>query len=170
VSAPRLTDQLCLRCGLCCNGVIFGDVELQPGDDPARLTALGVPLKSRGKKTKFPQPCACLDGLRCRIYADRPRRCRTFDCRLLQRAGAGEVRIVDALKIIRATRRHADQVRRLLRQLGEQDEPLSLSKRYQRVMKQPMDLSLGDEVPRRRGRLLLAVHELTSCLGRDFLT
>lgn len=165
-----LTDQLCLQCGLCCNGVIFGDVELQPGDDPARLAALGVPLSRRGHKTKFPQPCPCLEGLRCRIYADRPVRCRTFDCRLLQRTAAGEMRVADACLIIRTTRYHAERVRQLLKKLGEDNAQLSLSKRYQRVMRQPMDLSAGDEIPQLRGQLLLAVHELTSALGRDFLT
>jgi hypothetical protein len=28
--------QLCLTCGLCCNGVIFANVGLRPGDDAAR--------------------------------------------------------------------------------------------------------------------------------------
>jgi hypothetical protein len=145
-------------------------VELQPGDEAGPLAALGVPLSKRGKRTKFPQPCACLDGLRCRIYSERPLRCRTFDCRLLQQAAAGQVRVGDARKIIRETRRHAAQVGRLLRLLGEKHEQLSLSKRYGRVMKQPMDLSAGEKAPRLRGQLLLAVHELTNALGRDFLT
>ena len=33
-------DELCPSCGLCCNGVIFGDVELQAKDDAKHLAAL----------------------------------------------------------------------------------------------------------------------------------
>src|SRR5437868_1476023 len=92
------SSALCLECGLCCNGVIFADVRLQRGDDPGRLRALGLPIAtphapssaSPLRKTggvpapRFAQPCAALDGCRCRIYADRPAYCRQFDCLLLK--------------------------------------------------------------------------------------
>ena len=32
------------------------------------------------------QPCAALQGRRCGIYVHRARRCRTFECQLLQDA------------------------------------------------------------------------------------
>ena len=53
-------DQLCPNCGLCCNGVLFADVELQPGDDAGRLAALGMALKKKGGQRAFVQPCRCL--------------------------------------------------------------------------------------------------------------
>jgi hypothetical protein len=161
---------LCPHCALCCNGVIFGDVELQSDDDADRLRELGVPLVRRGQKLKFNQPCACLEGKLCRIYNDRPARCRAFDCRLLQRVRDGKVRVADARRIIQETLRHAATVRQLVHKLGQGDESLSLSKRYRHVMQQPIDLSAGEEIPRLRGQLMLAVHELTQLLERDFLT
>src|ERR1044072_8585151 len=91
IPSVDLVNTLCRACALCCNGVLFADVRLQAGDDVARLTELGVPLKRRGAVARFSQPCACLDGKLCRIYADRPARCRTFECRLLKRALAGDV-------------------------------------------------------------------------------
>lgn len=163
-------EQLCRHCALCCNGVIFADVELQECDDASRLRALGLPLERDGRKIKFRQPCAGLDGRLCRLYDERPKRCRTFDCRLLQNVIAGKVRITDARSIINETLKHAGTIRRLLRRLGQRDETLPLSIRYRMAMQEPLDLSAGPEQERLRGRLMLAVYELTQRLEKDFLT
>src|ERR1051326_5270772 len=85
-------EDICLACGLCCDGVIFAEVRLQPGDDPAPFMALagssaGVgrlakewapPSGARSgfaggqKRTKVSQPCVAFDGCKCRIYGQRP--------------------------------------------------------------------------------------------------
>lgn len=162
-------SRLCPNCALCCNGVLFADVRLRRGDDAKRLEQLGVPLRRRGEAVRFQQPCSCLEGNRCRIYADRPERCRTFECRLLQRAQRGEVSEAAALKKIQAARRQADTVRRILRKLGDTDEGVPLSRRYQRMMRQPIDLSADERLVNLRGELMLAVAALAAVLERDFL-
>jgi len=161
-------EQLCPQCGLCCNGVLFADVELQKGDDAGRLVELGMALKKKGMKRAFVQPCRCFDGKLCRIYEDRPRRCRTFECGLLKRVQAGEMEAKPALRKIADARQLADKVRRLLRQLGQGDEQLALTKRYAQVMSQPIDLSQEDQ-PELRSQLMLAVNDLMQILQRDFL-
>src|SRR5437879_4693777 len=45
---------LCLECGLCCNGVIFADVRLQAGEDATALRNLGLSVS----RNKFSQPCS----------------------------------------------------------------------------------------------------------------
>src|SRR6266581_3782971 len=88
------TGQLCLSCGLCCNGVIFADVKLQPSDDASRLRALGLRISTPHSKFRTPtfdQPCAALGGCRCRIYAERPRYCREFECVLFKSVKAGRL-------------------------------------------------------------------------------
>lgn len=160
---------LCPQCALCCNGVIFGDVRLQAGDDAERLRELGVPLRQRGTVDRFAQPCACLQGALCTIYPDRPRRCRTFECRLLQRHQQGEVTARTALQAIARARRHADKIRRLLRQLGNTDEAKPLARRYAQVMRQPVDLAAGPRQGDLQGVLMRAVAELAEVLERDFL-
>ena len=167
--SPSLVAALCPQCALCCNGVLFADVRLQQGDDAVRLAELGVPLKKRGAITRFIQPCSCLEGKLCRIYEDRPSRCRTFECRLLQRTQADEVTERAALKTIQATRRRAENVRRILRELGDTDETIPLSRRYQRMMRAPIDLSANERLGDLRGELMMAVAELVGALERDFL-
>ena len=73
------TEDLCLSCGLCCDGSLFWAVPTERGESvPAPLDADG----------RLRQPCACFNGT-CTIYASRPAACRTFDCRVLQTVQAG---------------------------------------------------------------------------------
>jgi uncharacterized protein len=162
-------DQLCPNCGLCCNGVLFADVELRKGDDPGRLAELGLALGMKGSKLAFAQPCTCFDGKLCTIYADRPKRCRTFECGLLKRVQEGELDADAALKTIAQTKRQVEKVRVLLRQLGQKNERLAMTRRYAEAMSAPIDLSDHETDSERRGELMLAVDELMRELQRDFL-
>jgi hypothetical protein len=162
-------DQLCPNCGLCCNGVLFADVELQQDDDAGRLIDLGMALKKKGMKRAFVQPCRFFDGKLCRIYADRPGRCAAFECGLLKRVQSGEMSAPAALKRIAAAKTLAEKVRRQLRRLGDQDEQLALTKRYSRMMSRSIDLSAGEDAGEARGELMLAVNDLMHVLQREFL-
>jgi hypothetical protein len=173
MSAVKPTDavsQLCPNCGLCCNGVLFADVELRAGDDAKRLKRLGLTLTKKGQgKLAFAQPCACFDGKFCGIYTDRPKRCRTFECGLLKRVQADKLETDAALKTISRTKRQVEKVRGLLCQLGQKDEQLAMTKRYAQAMSAPIDLSDHESHTERRGELMLAVDELMQQLQRDFL-
>jgi uncharacterized protein len=161
--------QLCPKCGLCCNGVLFADVRLQKGDHARRLTGLGLPLKKKAGHSAFPQPCAGFDGILCRIYADRPQHCRAFECGLLKRVQAGTMGVNAALRKIAGAQRLAEKVRRWLRRLGDEDERLALTRRYVRVMREPVDLSGPEDAVKGRGGLMLAVNDMMHLLQDDFL-
>src|SRR6266702_3789556 len=103
LTAPD-SNSLCLECGLCCNGVIFADVQLRPQDDPARLRALGLAFaqKSKSGVEKFKQPCTAFAGCKCNVYSDRPTYCREFECLLLKGVKAGQTRPAEAIRTIRS--------------------------------------------------------------------
>ena len=163
-------DRLCPNCGLCCDSTLFADVELRAGDDAKRLAKLGLSLGKKGQeKLAFAQPCACFDGKLCRIYDDRPKRCRTFECGLLKKVEADEMTANAALKKIAEAKFLAGKVRALLRSLGEKNERLALTKRYTQAMSAPVDLSALEGDSELRGELMLAVNELMRTLQRDFL-
>jgi Fe-S-cluster containining protein len=162
-------EQLCPKCGLCCNGVLFADVELRKGDDAQRLAELGLPLVKKGRKPAFAQPCVCFDGTLCRIYAERPVYCRTFECGLLKRVQAGELGVDAALKTIAQAKRQVEKVCELLRCAGSDDERLALSHRYGRAMSEPVDLSGGKESAGLPGKLMTTYRDLMQMLRRDFL-
>ena len=60
-------------------------------------------------------------------------------------------------------------MRGLLRQHGQKDESLAMTKRYAQAMSAPIDLSDHEGNSECRGELMLAVDELMRELQRDFL-
>jgi Fe-S-cluster containining protein len=162
--------ELCLRCGLCCNGVLFADVRLKAGDGPERLRHAGINVRKQGKSCRFPQPCAALesDG-RCKVYEVRPTMCRQFECGVLGETLAGRMSSAQALGWIRKAKRFASEVERLLVASGNRDAHLPLTHRYQAVMREPIDLADDDEAGDRRGELMMAVHRLMELVRRQFL-
>jgi Fe-S-cluster containining protein len=82
---------LCQSCGLCCDGSLFGRVDLGPDEvEPMRKRRLRI---TDGGRT-FEQPCAALtsgetavktDVRVCSIYDQRPSSCHRFVCRLYDR-------------------------------------------------------------------------------------
>jgi Fe-S-cluster containining protein len=170
LSNADAVTQLCPNCGLCCNGVLFGDVELQRGDNAMKLADGGMEFFRKGRKQAFVQPCACFDGKLCRIYSDRPKRCATFDCGLLKRVQKGSLTTAAALKSIRETRKCAEKVVKLVRDLGNHKESWPLNRRYTEVIEQGIDFSATEAEVERRGELMMAVAELTGRVERDFLT
>jgi hypothetical protein len=149
---------------MCCDGTLFDMVKLEASDDAQKLKALGLPITvSRGKTpvARFPQPCAALCAdCTCRLYADRPWQCRVFECRVLKDAKAGRITVPKALRLIRQTRRRADKVRRLLRELGDTDEHRALGERFHRTSER-MESGQADAAAHAKfADLSLAVHQL----------
>jgi len=99
------------------------------------------------------------------VYADRPARCRQFECALFKSVAAGEAELPAALKTIRQTRQMAEKVRRLLRELGGAGEGVALAKRFKRLKRKfdagelPAGLD-AESAYDRFAELSLAVHEL----------
>lgn len=161
-------DKLCQNCGLCCDGTLFADVELRLGDDAKRLGKLGLSVKKKGRvKIAFAQPCACFDGKLCKIYAERPRRCQLFECGLLKKVNAGEMKSSAALKRISRAKALISQVQELLKAFEGDDAGAALSERYTRAMGSPMDLAAGNAD--RHGDLMHAYNEWMTVVQKEFL-
>ena len=166
----QIVGELCSSCALCCNGVLFGDVELQASDNPKALQRAGLKLQRKGKKHCLTQPCSCLDERNlCGIYSARPARCRSFECLLLKRVLENELDLAEAKKATRDARNQTEKVIGLLRELGQREEHLPLSRRYARLMAEPIDLTADERIVELRGELMLAVARLSKILGQYFL-
>jgi hypothetical protein len=180
-------ESLCLECGLCCNGVLFADLKLQPEDNHLRLQALGLPLvKPRSKvpeaeaeapfrpanaappNPRLRQPCPAFDGCRCRIYPERPKYCREFECLLLQSRQAGRTDPPGALRLLRTARQRVDKVRRLLRDLGDTEEQTALAARFRRTARRVEKAGFDELTADTYAQLTLAVHDLNFLLSGAF--
>ena len=127
---PSLTDTLCTRCGLCCDGSLFGDVELAGRTEATRLEIMGLDIEDDDAAGGLLlQPCAALRGTRCSVYAHRPKCCRTFECRLLQDVRRGATTVERARKLIAEALRRTRRVKALLARLGRRAVPLPLGER-----------------------------------------
>lgn len=167
-------ERLCLACGLCCDGTLFDNVQLGAGDDAQKLKALGLPVAvTRGRTTVtfFRQPCVALCADRaCRVYADRPGQCRAFECGVFKDAEAGRIAFAAALRLVKSTRRKADNIRRLLRELGDTDEQRSLGDRFRRTQRRMeaggVDAGAGETF----AELGVAVHQFNLLAHEKFYT
>jgi Fe-S-cluster containining protein len=139
-STDATISRICLSCGMCCNGVMFQLVRLQAADSPKALAALGMSLKRKKKGHQFSQPCSFLDsGNCCGIYADRPTRCRLFECRQIAGFRAGELSEDVISAAIRDVQARVARIEILLAEAGNTKTKQSLTERYTRVMALPND-------------------------------
>ena len=159
---PKLTETLCLQCGLCCNGVLFADVRPEPGDNS--------PLFAGRSRVNQPCPAFSSATCACAIYKDRPARCRKFECRQLLGVQAGEITTDAALKRIRKARQLAVKVEKLLTELGHTETKLSLSRRFRRCQRAAEAGGLSPDQLDTLADLQLTVHELTLLLAQHFYT
>jgi len=157
----KFIDTLCLQCGLCCNGVLFADVRPEPGDRS--------PLFN-GKQARVAQPCPAFNAATCAcaIYAERPARCRQFECRQLLGVRQGTITTEAALCQIRGARELAVKIEKLLAELGFNDARLPFSRRFQRCQRAAENGRLSETQLDRLADLQLAVHRLTSRLAKEF--
>ena len=167
-------EKLCLACGLCCDGTLFDNVQLGPGDDAKKIKALGLPVTvSRGRTpvTFFRQPCPALCADRtCQVYADRPGQCRAFECGVFKDAHAGRITFAAALRLVKQARLKADNIRRLLRALGDTDEHRSLGDRFRRTQRR-LESGIADQAAGETfAELGLAVHQLNLLAHEKFYT
>ncbi len=124
----HLTDTLCTRCGLCCDGSLFADAELASGDEASALEVMGLEIEDddEGEGGLLVQPCGALKGRRCGIYPHRPNCCRTFECRLLQEVKRGMTGVERAKEKIAEGLRRIEHLKELAVHLGTGDERLPL--------------------------------------------
>ena len=75
------SNNICLACGLCCDGTVLGFVQLEREEVPALKGLLNI--ENDEGEGVFLQPCSQFcDG--CSIYSQRPKQCASFKCGLLK--------------------------------------------------------------------------------------
>src|SRR4029077_16451290 len=141
---PSLTDTLCTRCGLCCDGSLFADVELASRDEASALEVMGLDIEDTDDDEVdgglLLQPCAAVTGKRCSIYPYRPNCCRAFECRLLQEVRRGAVSVDRAKDKIAEASKRIQRVKELIVAVGQVNEHLSLKERCVEA------LALGEDI------------------------
>jgi len=147
---------------------MFRMVQLQEDDSPRELMALGVKLKRKNREPCILQPCPAHAESKCGIYAQRPVRCRRFECLQLKRVASGEITESMASAAIADAQGKVHLVRKLLQQSDGYDDRKSLSKCYEHVVAEWLELGFAEKAPNWMGQLTQAMRDLQLLLNRDF--
>ena len=167
---PSLTDILCTRCGLCCDGSLFADVELAGSDEASALEVMGLEIEDDEKDGGLLlQPCRALKGKRCSIYPYRPDCCRTFECRLLQEVKRGAVGVNRAKEKIAEALKRIERIKELIVQLGPGDERLPLKERCVEALALSEEVAADPETNRKRAELQFAMTSVENLIQKTFL-
>jgi Fe-S-cluster containining protein len=166
---PSLTDTLCTRCGLCCDGTLFADVELAGTDEAVALEIMGLEIEEEEESGLLLQPCAALKGKRCSIYPHRPDCCRTFECRLLQRVQRGALGVERANGRITEALKRIERIKELIVQLGPGVERLPLKERSVEALALAEAGGADPAMKRKRAELQAAMRSVERLIRETFL-
>ena len=168
---PILTDTLCTRCGLCCDGSLFADVELASRAEASTLEVMGLEIEDADEDESglLLQPCGALKGKRCSIYGHRPDCCRSGECRLLQEVKRGAVSVDQAQAKISDALRRIERVQQLSVELGAGDERLPLKERCVEALARAEEGPANPRMNRTRVELQAAMAALERLIQKTFL-
>ena len=145
-------SDLCLPCGMCCDGSLFEIASLRPGEE-AFTASLGMTvLHENISRSGFQLPCP-LFQTRCTIYDQpRPAVCAGFKCKLLRKYENENIGISEAIEQVHRARAMQAELSSLL------PTPASRLPSLAEVKRQMQALARGAESQRRvhLGFLLLA--------------
>ncbi|MSU63779.1 MAG: YkgJ family cysteine cluster protein [Pedosphaera sp.] len=167
---PSLTDTLCTRCGMCCDGSLFADVELANATEATALEVMGLEIEDDDESGGLLlQPCGALRGKRCSIYAYRPECCRTFECRLLQNVRLGTTTLDRAGEQIAETMRRIMLARKLAAELGQRDTRLPLMELCTEALTLADEAAANPALNRKRARLEVEMKAVERLIRKWFL-
>jgi Fe-S-cluster containining protein len=142
---------------MCCNGVLFEIVRLQPQDSVKELAKLGMQINRRKTQPYFKQPCRFINDCTCMIYEQRPTRCRRFECLQLKLLAAEEITEEEAAAKIAEAKTLVQRIHELLAEAGDHAVDEALEERVRRVLGDQTDTPLYHEM-----------QTLKRLLNRDF--
>ena len=88
---------ICLPCGICCDGTLIGHVQLDKEELPALKEIMEI--EDENDNAFFLHPCNKFCNS-CTIYSNRPKQCAKFECGLLKSVEQKDLSFDSALEII----------------------------------------------------------------------
>lgn len=109
----NMSDSLniCLACGLCCDGTLIGFVQISNDELPDIRKIMDV--EEDNDNSFFLQPCQnYCEG--CTIYAKRPKQCHNFNCGLLKSVERNELNVNTAIEMVNIVKQQKHSIEKKL--------------------------------------------------------
>lgn len=95
------SSQLCVACGLCCDGAINLHAFVEANEDIKAFESAGIKLTpTRDGRYRLDFPCARFSEGKCQTYNCRPAICHSYRCKLLKRHDHGHISHEQARKVV----------------------------------------------------------------------
>jgi len=98
---PEAEQTICVSCGFCCNGTLFGHANLQAGEKGSLPEKIEQAWFKNGEKEAFRLPCLYFKG-KCSIYGQKKAIvCSSYRCKLLKDFSEDRISLDEALQLVK---------------------------------------------------------------------
>jgi Fe-S-cluster containining protein len=159
------SSNICLSCGLCCDGTLIGFVQVEQDELPAVREVMTI--EEENGIGFFLQPCQkYCNG--CTIYADRPSNCDKFNCGLLKSVQQEDLAFDEALKTIDEVKQKKRDIEKLVAALPFQLQSKSFYFQMVELKSSLEKKKIASTLSTSELSLLAAVADLNALLSRRF--
>ena len=102
-------QELCKRCGFCCDGTLFRYAVVK--DDDVLLPGME---EVKEKDRSFRQPCPYFSELCTAYHLQRPSICCSYRCDLLEKASDGEILFEEVAELVRRVKSEKARLEKML--------------------------------------------------------
>ena len=127
-------QNLCMACGLCCDGTLFKTVPVNPAERLLGLKTRGVQIHIEGERRCLLLPCTAYENCVCKVYTERPKRCTTYQCKLLKQCLNDKITWDEAAEVVHSTQLHKKKLEANLRKVYRISSGESLPDIFQRFI------------------------------------
>lgn len=157
-------SDLCISCGLCCNGVLFDYAPVQV-DETDRLAKLGLDMDlADATAPRFAQPCVKFKDGYCTIYDARPAVCRAYHCELYKAVEKGNTTLMEAEARVSEAKGLAARIWPMLNDATGG----AAGKQWGSVLREWRATPPAERAQRRNAELVLSLTALNELLDRHF--
>jgi Fe-S-cluster containining protein len=151
--------ELCLSCGFCCKGILlFNRVTLET-DETELVSQLGLtPYQKKGDHDVLGLPCPYFNDGKCSVYAQRPRKCKDYQCKLLKGYLQGTISFGESIEFVRKA---ISLMEAIYQYMGGVDPSKSIWKQIRNFLELQARSEISEESRRITALLLLDVKKLS---------
>ncbi len=110
MQSPEAEQAICIACGFCCDGTLFENANLQPGEKGNLPEFIEQAWFKKGDKEAFKLPCLYFKG-KCSIYNQKKAHiCSAYRCKVLRDFSKKKISLEEAKQLIRNAANQRDAI------------------------------------------------------------